>query len=89
MTKKEMKESIVKEFMNRCNKLVVGRSVSDEKFGKVTLIRAADHSKGWNEFLGRSGYGTRRFAVSGSKTVANGSYTLGGLRKKLTEKFTA
>lgn len=71
-------------FMDRVNKLTVGRSTSDDKFGRVTLKKAADTKRGYNAFLKRNGYGTRKFAVTKSALIPNGSYTLGGLRKKLT-----
>lgn len=73
----------INEFMTRVNKLTLGRSTSDGQFGRVTLKKSADHSKGRNAFLGRTGYGTRKFAVSGSQMISNGSYTLSGLRAKL------
>lgn len=76
-------ENILKSFITRVNKLTVGRSTKDKFYGKVTLVKSADYSKGYNEYLGRSGYGTRKFSVSGSKMIANGKYTLGGLRAKL------
>lgn len=81
---KTTQEYILNSFMSRVNKLTVGRSTKDKFYGKVTLIKAADHSKGYCESLNRTGMGTRKFAVSGSKMIANGAYTLGGLRKKLT-----
>jgi hypothetical protein len=70
--------------MSRVNKLTVGRSTKNKSVGKVTLIKAADYSKGKPNQFNRAGYGTRKFAVSESKMIANGAYTLGGLRKKLT-----
>jgi hypothetical protein len=81
---KTTQEYILDSFMTRVNKLTVGRSTKDKFYGKVTLIKAADYSKGYCDSLKRTGYGTRKFAVSGSKMIANGAYTLGGLRKKLT-----
>lgn len=79
----DIKQKILKDFMARVNKLTVGRSTSDKYFGKVTLKKSADYTKGINKFLGRTGYGTRKFSVSGSRTIKNGSYTLTGLRAKL------
>ena len=81
---KSTQEYILDSFMTRVNKLTVGRSTKDKFYGKVTCIKSADYSKGYCEALNRSGYGTRKFSVSGSKMIANGAYTLGGLRKKLT-----
>ena len=77
-------EYILDSFMSRVNKLSVGRSTKDKFYGKVTCIKPADYSKGFNTYLNRTGYGTRKFALAGSKMIANGSYTLSGLRKKLT-----
>jgi hypothetical protein len=81
---KAMQEYILKDFMTRVNKLTVGRSTKDKFYGKVTCIKSADYGKGFNCYLNRTGYGTRKFSVSGSKIISNGAYTLGGLRKKLT-----
>ena len=81
---KAMQEYILKDFMTRVNKLSVGRSTKDKFYGKVTCIRSADYGRGYNCYLDRTGYGTRKFAVSGSKMISNGAYTLSGLRKKLT-----
>lgn len=73
----------INAFMTRVNKLTLGRSTSDERFGRVTLKKSADMTKGYNAFLGRRGYGTRKFSVSGSQVIPNGSYSLSGLRTKL------
>lgn len=72
-------------FMTNVNKLSVGKSTYNPIFGRVTLIQPADYSKGTNMFLGRAGYGTRKFSVSKSTVISNGKYTLGGLRKKLKD----
>ena len=82
---KTTQEYILDSFMSNVNKLTLGRSTKDKFYGKVTLIKSADHSRGKCEALNRTGYGTRKFSVSGSKMIHNGSYTLGGLRAKLTE----
>ena len=84
MKNKDIQKSILNSFLTKVNKLTVGRRTKDKFYGTVTLRKAADYSKGHNSFLNRSGYGTRRFSVSGSKFIKNGSYTLGGLRKALT-----
>ena len=76
-------------FMSRVNKLTLGRSTKDKFYGKVTLIKSADHSRGKCEALNRTGMGTRKFSVSGSKMIRNGAYTLNGLRAKLTEAIAA
>lgn len=76
----------INAFMTRVNKLTLGRSTSDGHFGRVTLKKSADMTKGlknYNAFLGRHGYGTRKFSVSGSQVINNGSYTLKSLRAKL------
>lgn len=83
-----MQNTILKDFMSRVNKLVVGKSTADKFYGKVTLKKAADHSK-FNPVINRTGItstgsGTRKFSVSGSRMIPNGSYTLTGLRAKLT-----
>lgn len=80
-----MQEYILDSFMTRVNKLTLGKSTKDKFYGRVTLIQNADHSRGYVEHLNRTGYGTRKFSVSGSKMIPNGKYTLGGLRNKLTE----
>ena len=82
-------EYILNSFMSRVNKLTLGRSTKDKFYGKVTLIKSADHSRGKCEALNRTGYGTRKFSVSGSKMIKNGAYTLGGLHAKLTEEIAA
>ena len=81
--KKNTQEKILASFISRVNKLTVGRSTSDKFYGTVTLVQSADYSRGRNDFLGRMGYGTRKFSVSGSKMISNGKYTLAGLRTKL------
>lgn len=73
----------INEFLTRVNKLTLGRSTADETFGSVTLKKSADYTRGHNAFLGRSGYGTRKFSVSKSQVIPSGSYTLAGLRAKL------
>ena len=83
MSKTNKQETILRGFMSNVNKLTPGRSCFDKFYGRVTCIRAADYSKGKNNFLGRSGYGTRKFSVSKSAFVKSGAYTLGGLRAKL------
>lgn len=85
---KEIQNKILKDFMSRVNKLTVGRSTSDKFYGKVTLRKAADRSK-FNARVNRygitsSGNGTRKFYLSGSKMINDGTYTLTGLRSKLT-----
>lgn len=85
---KEIQSKILKNFMTRVNKLVVGQSVSDKFYGKVTLRKAADQSK-FNARLNRrgitaKGHGTRKFYLSGSKMINDGTYTITGLRAKLT-----
>lgn len=76
-------EKILKSFMSNVNKLSVGRSTTDKYYGKVTLIKSADHSKAYNKYCNRTGYGTRKFSVARSMMIPNGCYTLGGLRSKL------
>ena len=83
MRKTNTQENSLRGFMSNVNKLTPGRSCSDKFYGRVTCIHAADYSKGKNSFLGRSGYGTRKFSVRNSAFVKSGSYTLGGLRAKL------
>lgn len=80
---KTTQEYILDSFMSRVNKLTVGRSTKDKFYGKVTLIKSADNSRGKCEALNRTGYGTRKFSVSESKMIANGKYTLKGIRNAL------
>lgn len=86
---KTINKQSFKKFMARVNKLTLGRSTTDRIYGSVTLIKSADHSK-FNSFYKRtgitaSGHGTRKFSVSNSHLIPNGSYTLTGLRSKLSE----
>lgn len=80
---------LFKKFMARVNKLTLGRSTADQIYGSVTLIKSADHRK-YNSTYNRTGitsngHGTRKFSVSNSHLIPNGSYTLTGLRSKLAE----
>lgn len=84
-----IQKQILKDFMSRVNKLTLGRTTYDKFYGKVKLIKSADHSK-FNPVCNRSGMtstgcGTRKFSVSNSHLIPNGSYTLTGLRSKLAE----
>jgi len=82
---KIIQENILNSFLSRVNKLTVGRSTSDKFYGRVTLKSSADYSRGHNSYLGRFGYGTRKFTVAKSNMIPNGTYTLGKLRAKLQD----
>lgn len=73
-----LQEEILAKFMARANKLVPGRAVSDKFFGRVELVKAAKATK-----KNPSGYGTRKFKLTGSKNASDGTYTLGSLREAL------
>lgn len=81
-TKMDMEQQmeIMEKYMARVNKLVVGRSTTDKFFGKAELVKAAKPTKKIP-----SGYGTRKFKVTDSKNIADGTYTLGKLRAALAE----
>lgn len=85
MSKNIIHESNLKTFMSRVNKLVLGKSTSDEFYGRVTLVKPADRTKTVAAYRNRAGYGTRRFKLTDSKLIKNGRYTLRTLRAKLTK----
>lgn len=85
----DIQRSILNSFLTRCNKLTVGKSTKDKFYGRVTLRKSADLTK-YNSKINRygitaKGNGTRKFYVSGSKMINDGTYTLTGLRKALSE----
>ena len=80
-------EWYLKDFMWRVNKLSVGRSTSDELFGRVTCKSYAVEKGSYGQHMNRSKYGTRKFTVSGSKLIANGKYTFKGLREKIQKNL--
>lgn len=65
----------VESFMTNVNKLdkFVHLQTHSEKFGTVKLLKAAYETKN----------GKRMFSVKNSPVIKSGSYSLGGLRKKL------
>lgn len=81
-TKKSVNMETVAEFkiasfMTNVNKLdeFVHRQTHNKDFGTVRLVTPAWEAKN----------GKRKFAVSKSPVIRNGTYTLGGLRKALLE----
>ena len=77
-------ENKIKSFLSNVNKLQVGRTARSDEFADITCIEAAN-GKGYNKYLNREGYGTRKFSVKNSKldNLKNGKYTLGGIRKRM------
>jgi len=69
---KYVQKQILDSFMSRVNKLSVGRTTKDKYYGTVRLVTPAICC-------------ARKFSVSGSRMIPNGAYTIGGLRKKLSE----
>lgn len=72
-----MNTYMIESFLSNVGKLdkFVHRQTHDEQFGTVRLVKAAYESK----------YGKRIYSVSKSKLIPSGSYTIGGLRKKMLE----
>lgn len=75
---------ILASYMARVNKLTLGKRTSDKFFGEAKLVKSARATK-----KSPTGYGTRKFKISGSKNIVDGTYTLGKLRAALVEAIQA
>ena len=78
-------EYILKSFLSNVNKLTPGKSTFDKYFGRVTCIKEADHTRAYNKHINRTGYGTRKFSVAKSTLIPSGKYTLGTIRRELSD----
>lgn len=93
---KQNKRLFAESFLDNINKLSKWgskKAYSKDKKMCVTLAREADHTRGNVARLNRTGYGTRRFRVSGGEEYglwekspsgkSYSEYTLGQIREAL------